>query len=154
MVYGFIFLKHLKYSAQVQRNGIERFVKKHKLNTDKFISFDKNPDISVLQPGDSVVCYSWDCLCAERFFLRQIIQYLFKHKIYVYSATNKYCIDKSTDIKSLIYGFDMYDDIWNTFISYKNICGAKTRVKNGYAPGRPRGAKNYTHVLDGKEKLV
>ena len=154
MIYGFIFTKHLKHSAQNQRSGIEAFVKKHKLNIDEFIPFDKNPDISVLQPGDSVVCYSWDSLCTERSFLRQMIQYLFKHKIYVYSTTSKYYIDKFIDINALLYGFNMYDDIWNTFISYKNICGAKTRVENGHSPGRPVGAKNYNHVLDGKEKIV
>lgn len=154
MVYGFIFLGNLKHSAQIQRNGIEKFIKKHKLTIDRFISFDKNPDISILQPGDYLVCYSWDCLCTERSFLRQIMQYLFKNKIYVYSATSKYCVDESIDINGLIYGFNMYDEIWNTFISYKNICGAKTRVENGYAPGRPVGAKNYSHVLDGKEKQV
>ena len=154
MVYGFVFLKHLKYSAQHQRDGINAFVKKHKQTIDKFISFDKNPYVSILQSGDSVICYSWDCLCAERSFLRQMIQYLFKHKIYVYSTTSKYYIDKFIDINALLYGFNMYDDIWNTFISYKNICGAKTRVENGHSPGRPVGAKNYKHVLDGKEKIV
>ena len=82
------------------------------------------------------------------------MQYLFKNKIYVYSATSKYCVDESVDINGLVYGFNMYDDIWNTFISYKNTCGARTRVKNGYSPGRPVGAKNYSHVLDGKENMV
>ena len=154
MVYGFVFLGNLKHSAQIQRNGIEKFIKKHKLTIDRFISFDKNPDISILQPGDYLVCYSWDCLCAERSFLRQIMQYLFKNKIYVYSATSKYCVDESVDINGLVYGFNMYDDIWNTFISYKNTCGARTRVKNGCSPRRPVGAKNYSHVLDGKENMV
>lgn len=36
----------------------------------------------------------------------------------------------------------MYDEIWNTFVSYKNICGAKTRIANGYAPERPIAKKN------------
>lgn len=154
MIYGFIFTKHLKYSAQNQRNGIENFIKKHNLSLDKFVSFDENPDISILKPGDSVICYSWDCLCTERSFLRKIIQFLLKHKIYIYSATSKYCLDKSTDINALAYGVNMYDDIWNTFISYKNILGAKTRVANGKSAGRPIGAKNIKHVLDGKENLV
>lgn len=154
MIYGLIFLEHIKHSAQSQRNTVALFAQKHKLTVDKFISFDKNPDISILRSGDSIICYSWDCLCTDRDFLRQTMQNLFKQNIYVYSTTSKYFIDKSMDTDAVMYGFNMYDDIWNTFISYRNTLGAKARVENGHAPGRPFGAKNRTHVLDGKEKTI
>lgn len=154
MNYGLIFLGHAKHCAKKQRDEIAAFAQKQKRVIDKFISFDKAPDISVLRPGDTVFCYSWDCLCSERAILRQMIQHFLKQKTYIYSATSKYCIDKSLDLYALVYGFDMYEDIWSTFISYKNTLGAKTRVKNGHAPGRPHGARNYTHILDGKESVV
>lgn len=154
MIYGFVFFGHLSHAVQKQRRCISAFAKQHKQNIDKFVVFDKNPDISMLKPGDVVICYSWECLCSERAFLRQMIQYLMEHRIYLYSATSKYCIDKAMNWDGLGYGFGMYDDMLNTFASYKSIRGVKTRVANGHAPGRRVGAKNLTHVLDGKEQIV
>lgn len=48
----------------------------------------------------------------------------------------------------------MYDEIWNTFVSYKNICGAKTRIANGYAPERPIAKKMNVSAMTIKRFLV
>ncbi len=150
MVYGLVFLTHVKYSAHVQRDGIIRFAKEHGLTMGKFIEFDKNPDISMFKPNDTIICYGWDCLCNDRNFLRKFIQYLVNNNIFIYSVQSKYCIDKTMNIKVLKYAFDMYMDIRFNFISNKNINGARQRVANGHAPGRPHGARGVNHVMDGK----
>ena len=150
MIYGLIFLGSSQFSAQEQRNGIVKFAKKCKLTIDTFISFNNNPNILMFQPGDTIVCYAWSCLCKETQFLRIFIQHIAKSGVYLYSTTSKYRIDKSMDIKILQYAFSMYEDIRTNFWSNKTVESAKKRVVSGRQPG----SKNVKHILDGKEKVV
>lgn len=150
MIYGLIFLGPTKYSTQEQRSGIMQFAKKHKLNVDKFVSFNNNPDILMFQPRDTVVCYAWGCLCRETQFLRVFIQHLVKNEVCLYSTTSKYHIDKNMDMKTLQYAFSMYEDIRANFWSNKTMESAKRRTVSGRQPG----SKNAKHILDGKEKMV
>ena len=150
MVYGLIFLGPTKFSAQEQRDGIVQFAKKHKLTIDEFVSFNTNPNILMFQPGDTIVCYAWGCLCKETQFLRIFIQHLVKNEVCVYSATSKYHIDRDMDIKTLQYAFSMYEDIRTNFWSNKTVESAKKRTVSG----RQIGSRNAKHILDGKEKEV
>lgn len=150
MVYGLIFLGHTKLTAQDQRDGILRFAKKHRMQIDEFISFNSNPNMLMFNPGDTVICYAWNCLCKEMPFMRMFVQYLVKNGIYVYSATSKYRITSSMDIDALYYAFSMYEDIRVNFWSRKAVEGASKRIISG----RHTGSKNKTHILDGKGKVV
>ena len=150
MIYGLIFLGHNKHNSHVQRDALMQFAKEHHLTIDKFISFDKNPDISIFKPNDTIICYGWDCLCNDRNFLREFIQYLLNNNVFIYSVQSKYHIDKTMDMNALKYAFNMYMDIRFNFISNKNINGARQRVANGHAPGRPHGARGVNHIMDGK----
>lgn len=150
MIYGLIFLGPTNFSAQEQRNGIVRFAKNHKLTIDEFIPFNNNPNILLFQPGDTIICYAWSCLCKETQFLRIFIQHLVKNEVCVYSTTSKYHIDRNMDMQILQYAFSMYEDIRTNFWSNKTIESAKKRAVSG----RQTGSKNSKHILDGKEKVV
>ena len=150
MIYGLIFLGPTKFSAQEQRSGITKFAKEHNLTINEFVSFSNNPDILMFQPGDTIICYAWSCLCKETQFLRTFIKHLAKNNVYIYSTTSKYYIDKNIDIKTLLYAFSMYEDIRTTFWSNKTIESAKKRTISG----RTVGLRNSKHILDGKEKVV
>ena len=154
MIYGLIFLKHVKLNATEQRKKITQFASKQKMSVDKFISFDKNPDLSVFKPNDTIVCYSWDCLCHTQDFLRQFIRYVLVNNIFIYSTTSKYHINKKMDADALKYAFDMYEDIRFNFVSRKNLQSVQTKIANGQSIGRPSGTKNTNHILDGKEATV
>jgi len=150
MVYGLIFLGHTKLTAQDQRNGILRFVKKCHISIDKYISFKNNPDMLQFNPGDTIVCYAWNCLCQEMPFMRMFVQHMIEKGIYIYSATSKYHIAPSMDIDTLQYAFSMYEDIRVNFWSRKAVEGVSKRI----IPGRHTGSKNKVHVLDGKEQMI
>lgn len=154
MNYGLIFTKNIKVSATDQRKKITQFASVQKIPVDKFILFDTNPDISVFKPNDTIICYAWDCLCHTQGFLRQFILYILSNRIYVYSTTSKYNIDKKMDPDAMKYAFDMYEDIRFNFVSRKNLQSAQTKIANGQKIGRPTGAKNSNHILDGKEQMI
>lgn len=151
MIYGLIFLEHTRLSAKKQRADIVQFAKLRNLSVNKFIEFAGNPDISIFKSGDVIICHSWGCLCEDRAFLRRFIKYLLANNVFLYSVTSKYCIDDIMNTGVLKYAFDLYEDIRFNFVSNKNIRGARQRVANGHAPGRPHGAKGQRHVMDGKE---
>ena len=150
MVYGLIFSGHTKFSAKEQRNKISLFAKKHNITINDFISFNNNPNILMFKPGDTIICYAWNCLCKETTFLRIFIQHIIKNGVYLYSTTSKFYIDKTTDINAVKYAFAMYEDIRFNFWSYKSSASACKRI----ASGRRVGSKNKKHVLDGKEKAI
>lgn len=150
MVYGFIFLEHLKTDAESQRRGILHFAKKHNLNIDEFVSFKTNPNMLMFSRGDTIICYAWNCLCKDMSFLRMFILQMLKNGVHMYSTTSKYHLDSSLDINVMQYAFSMYEDIRFNFLSAKAAAGASKRL----IPGRHTGSKNKTHLLDGKEKQV
>ena len=150
MIYGLIFLEHTQFSAQDQRSSVLHFAKKKNLSIDEFVSFNNNPNILMFNPGDTIICHSWNCLCKETPFLRIFVQHLAKRGVYVYSTTSKYHIDTNLDMETLQYAFAMYEDIRVNFWSNKTIESAKKRTVSG----RQVGSKNKTHILDGKEMVV
>ena len=154
MIYGLILYNHPKINTQKQRAVMGRFAKKNGLNIDKYISFQEKPDLSLFNSSDTILCYAWTCLCGKRSFLRELIPYILKNNIYLYSATSKYCIKPGTNIKAFEYTFALYDDIRFNFLSNKSLEGIQTSIKKGYKPGRQIGSRNKKHVLDGKEKQI
>lgn len=150
MVYGLIFLGHTKLTARDQRDGILRFAKKRHIQINEFVSFNNNPSIFMFNPGDTIICYAWNCLCQEMPFMRMFIQHMVKNGIYIYSATSQYHIAPPMDIDTLHYAFSLYEDIRVNFWSRKAIEGASKRIISG----RHVGSKNKTHILDGKENVV
>ena len=86
--------------------------------------------------------------------MRELIPYILKNNIYLYSATSKYCIKPGTNIKAFEYAFALYEDIRFNFLSNKSLEGIQTSIKKGYKPGRQIGSRNKKHVLDGKEKQI
>ena len=154
MIYGLILYNHPKINTQKQRAVIVRFAKKNGLSVDNYMAFHENPDLSLFNSGDTILCYAWTCLCSKRSFLRELIPYVLKNNIYLYSATSKYCINPETNIKAFEYAFTLYEDIRFNFLSHKSLEGIQTSIKKGYKPGRQIGSRNKTHVLDGKEKQI
>lgn len=154
MVYGLIFLDHAKTNADVQRQEIQHFVAKHGIIIDEFVSYCDNPDITMFKTNDTLICYAWNCICSGWDFLRIFIKYVLNNKINLLPITSKYHIDSTTDFNQLRYAFDMCEDIRFNFLSHKSVIGAKKRIENGHAPGRPTGSINTKHILDGKEKVV
>lgn len=154
MIYGLIFLGHSKINAEAQRGCIEKFAKKRGLHIDEFISFQDNPNIIKFQSGDTLICYSWSCICKTRSFLQTFIKYILRNRIYLFSLNSKYYIDSTIDFAQIEYAFNLYEDIRFNFLSNKSVDGARKRVENGFAPGRHPGSKNVRHALDGKEKVV
>lgn len=154
MIYGLVFLDHTKTSAQIQRNELQRFAKKHNLKINEFISYKDSPNLMRFMQGDTIICYEWNCLCKTRPFLNIFLQYVLKNKICLFSVTSKFNIDQTIDAELLEYTFNLYEDIRFNFLSHKNSEAASKRVENGHAPGRPVGSKNSKHALDGKEKVV
>lgn len=154
MIYGLIFLEHITTTSQKQRDAIVDFAKQHHFKIDNFIFYNTKPDITLFKTGDSVIVFTWNCLCARGAVLNTVIRHFIKNKINLYSVTSNYCIDESKGFNRLDYAFGLYEDIRFNFLSERSICGAKRRIANGHAPGRPNGAKNKHHVLDGKEKMI
>lgn len=154
MIYGLVFLDHTKTSAQIQRNELQQFAKKHNLKINEFISYKDSPNLMRFLPGDTIICYGWNCICKNRPFLNIFLQYVLKNKIHLFSVTSKYCIDQTMDAELLEYAFNLYEDIRFNFLSHKSSEAAIKRIENGHAPGRPVGSKNIKHALDGKEKVI
>ena len=154
MIYGLIFTGNTIVTSQDQRDAIVAYANKHNLKIDQFILYNERPDMTLFEPGDSVVFFAWDCICNKRTFLNTIVQHFLKNNICMYSTTSAYCIDDKTNFKQFEYAFNLYEDIRFRFLSGKSIGGAKVRVTNGHAPGRPFGSKNKRHVLDGKGKAI
>lgn len=154
MIYGLIFHNASNITSQEQRDAIVRYADKNHLKIEQFIFYNDRPDITLFKSGDSVIFFAWCCICDKRTLLKSLLQHFLKNNIRVYSTTSAYCVDGAIDFKQLEYAFNLYEDIRSNFISNKNRAGAKRRVANGYALGRPQGAKNKRHVLDGKEKQI
>lgn len=154
MIYGLIFLGHAKAGADVQRNKLLDFAKKRNLKIDRFISYEDSPNFADFLPGDTVICYAWNCICKTKPGLNTFLRYAIKNKICIFSVTSKYGIGQSVDWTQLENAFDLYEDIRFNFLSHKNTAAASRRVENGHAPGRPMGSKNTKHILDGKEKAI
>lgn len=154
MIYGLIFLGHAKANVDVQRNKLLGFAKKRNLEIDGFISYEDSPNFTDFLPGDTVICYAWNCLCKKRADLRVFIKYLLENNICLYSATSKYCVDKRADINTIRYAFELYEDIRFNFLSNKSRQAAAVGLQNGRPSGRRIGSKNSCHVLDGKTESV
>jgi len=154
LIYGLIFLEHTPVTSQQQRDEILKYAKKHNFNIDKFVSYKHQPDITLFESGDSVVFFAWNCICKKRTVLNNFIRYFLKNNVCMYSATSEYCLDGEKDFNQFEYAFNLYEDIRFSFASGRSIDGVKTRIANGKAPGRHKGARNRRHVLDGKENSV
>lgn len=154
LIYGLVFQRAPNATSHEQRDAIANYADKHFLKIDKFIMYNEQPDITLFRRGDSVIFFAWNCICNKRTLLNSIILHFLRNNIRMYSTTCAYCIDDTTDFKQFEYAFNLYESIRFSFLSSKNVSGAKLRVANGHSPGRPFGAKNKRHVLDGKEKAI
>lgn len=150
MIYGLVFLGHTRVSPADQRGGILQFSRKHEMPIDEFVSFDINPGLLNFKPGDTIICYAWNCLCRDMAFLRMFVQHAAKNGISIYSTTSKYHIDASMDMNAIAYALAMYEDMRFNFWSNKSVEGATKRIVSG----RRAGSKNKSHILDGREKVV
>lgn len=154
MIFGLVFLEHTKWNSSKQREYIESFAKKHELKIDKFISYNENPNLLEVKEHDTVIMYSWSCICKTRTNVNKFLGYFIRNKVYLYSVTSKNCIDNTFDFEQLSRAFSLIEDVHSTFLSNKNYEVARTRVSNGKEPGRHRGSVNKKHVLDGRETEI
>ena len=154
MIYGMLFVNHTLYSSATQRAGIASFCKKNGIIPDAFLSYRDMPDMGEVNPGDSVVFYAWSCVGKTRSQLKKVIGYLLQNKINFYSATGKYNAATGADFNHLSHAFDLYEDIRFNFISDKNLAVVRARVASGQSLGRPRGAKNRTHIWTKHESKI
>jgi len=165
MIYGYIRVSTDRQDTENQRFEINRFAEKHGFVVDKFveetISGTKEPNkrllgslLKKMNGGDRVICSELSRLGRTLFMVMGILNLCMEKNIQVWTIKDNYRLGDDISSKVLAFAFGLSAEIERNLISQRTKEALARKRAEGVILGRPKGSRNSTKKLTGKEKEI
>lgn len=165
MIYGYIRVSTDKQSTENQRFEITNFCLKNKINVDKWItetiSSTKDLDkrklgilLKKVKKDDIVIASELSRLGRNLLQVMSILHYCMNIGCQVWTIKDNYRLGTDIQSKVLAFAFGLSAEIERNLISQRTKEALHRIQASGKKLGRPKGVKNLTHKLDGRENQI
>jgi DNA invertase Pin-like site-specific DNA recombinase len=165
MIYGYIRVSTDKQTVENQRFEIKKFCKRQKMTIDEWgeetISgiVDINERelgvlLNKLSKGDILICSELSRLGRSLFMIMDVLNQCMKREIQVWTIKDNYRLGSDISSKVLAFAFGLSAEIERNLISQRTKEALARAVAEGKHIGRPKGSKNKTLKLSGKEREI
>ena len=165
MNYGYIRVSTDKQTVENQRFEIERFCRKNEIIIDKWIaetiSGIKDVEerklgklLNRLQKDDILICAELSRLGRNLLMIMSVLNHCMKNNIQVWTIKDNYRLGNDINSKVLAFAFGLSAEIERNLISQRTKEALARKRAEGIILGRPKGRKNSTTKLMGKEEEI
>ena len=165
MIYGYIRVSTDKQTTENQRFEIEHFISKNNLSIDQWINetisatkaLDKRKLgklLKRLHKGDILVASELSRLGRNLLQVMGILNLCMNKEVQVWTIKDNYRLGADIQSKVLAFAFGLSAEIERNLISQRTKEALQRIRAEGKILGRPKGHKNNTVKLTGKEDLV
>jgi len=165
MVYGYIRVSTDKQTVENQRFEITRFCKKEKIKIHEWVEETISGTIEIterelgilldrLKKNDILICSELSRLGRSLFMIMDVLNRCMKKEINVWTIKDNYRLGTDISSKVLAFAFGLSAEIERNLISQRTKEALARAISEGKHIGRPKGSKNKTLKLTGKEKII
>jgi len=165
MVYGYIRVSTDKQTVENQRFEIVRFCKKEKIKIHEWVEETISGTIEInerelgilldrLRKDDILICSELSRLGRSLFMIMDVLNRCMKKEIHVWTIKDNYRLGTDISSKVLAFAFGLSAEIERNLISQRTKEALARAISEGKHIGRPKGSKNKTLKLTGKEKII
>ena len=165
MIYGYIRVSCDNQSVENQRYEINQFCKKENLHIDgwieEVISGTKNYSKRQLgqllkrtKKDDLIICAELSRLGRNLFMIMEILNICMTKECKVWTIKDNYRLGEDIQSKVLAFAFGLSAEIERNLISQRTKEALARKRSEGIILGRPKGRKNTSYKLSGKEKMI
>ena len=165
MVYGYIRVSTDKQTVENQRFEIVNFCKREKIKIHEWVEETISGTIEInerelgilldrLKKNDILICSELSRLGRSLFMIMDVLNRCMKKEIHVWTIKDNYRLGTDISSKVLAFAFGLSAEIERNLISQRTKEALARAVSEGKHIGRPKGSKNKTLKLSGKEKEI
>jgi DNA invertase Pin-like site-specific DNA recombinase len=165
MVYGYIRVSTDKQTVENQRFEITKFCKKEKIKIHEWVEETISGTIEIterelgilldrLKKNDVLICSELSRLGRSLFMIMDVLNRCMKKEINVWTIKDNYRLGTDISSKVLAFAFGLSAEIERNLISQRTKEALARAISEGKHIGRPKGSKNKTLKLTGKEKII
>ena len=165
MVYGYIRVSTDKQTVENQRFEISNFCKREKIKIHEWVEETISGTIDIndrelgvlldqLEKNDILICSELSRLGRSLFMIMDILNRCMKKEIHVWTIKDNYRLGTDISSKVLAFAFGLSAEIERNLISQRTKEALARAMSEGIHIGRPKGSKNKTLKLSGKEKEI
>ena len=165
MIYGYIRVSCDKQSIENQRYEINQFCKKEDLQIDgwieEVISGTKNYSkrqlgqlLRKIKKDDLIICAELSRLGRNLFMIMEILNICMTKECRVWTIKDNYRLGEDIQSKVLAFAFGLSAEIERNLISQRTKEALARKKFEGIILGRPKGRKNNSYKLSGKEQMI
>ncbi|MDR2178546.1 MAG: master DNA invertase Mpi family serine-type recombinase [Treponema sp.] len=165
MIYGYIRVSTGKQTVENQRFEIDRFCKKNNISigswVEETISGTKEVGdralgglLKRLKKGDILICSELSRLGRSLFMIMDVLNQCMKREIQLWTIKDNYRLGADISSKVLAFAFGLSAEIERNLISQRTKEALARASAEGVHIGRPKGSKNKTLKLSGKENKI
>ena len=165
MVYGYIRVSTDRQTVENQRFEIVRFCKKEKIKIHEWVEETISGTIEInerelgilldrLRKDDILICSELSRLGRSLFMIMDVLNRCMKKEIHVWTIKDNYRLGTDISSKVLAFAFGLSAEIERNLISQRTKEALARAISEGKHIGRPKGSKNKTLKLTGKEKII
>ena len=165
MVYGYIRVSTDKQTVENQRFEIGNFCKRKKIKIHEWVEETISGTIEIndrelgvlldrLRKNDILICSELSRLGRSLFMIMDVLNRCMKKEINVWTIKDNYRLGTDISSKVLAFAFGLSAEIERNLISQRTKEALARAISEGKHIGRPKGSKNKTLKLSGKEKEI
>jgi DNA invertase Pin-like site-specific DNA recombinase len=165
MIYGYIRVSTDKQTVENQRFEIKRFCKRQKLKINEWVEETISGTVDVYErelgillsklcKNDLLICSELSRLGRSLFMIMDVLNQCMKREIQVWTIKDNYRLGSDISSKVLAFAFGLSAEIERNLISQRTKEALARAVAEGKHIGRPKGAKNKTLKLSGKDAEI
>jgi len=165
MVFGYIRVSTDKQTVENQRFEIINFCKKEKIKIHEWVEETISGTIEIkeralgilldrLNKNDILICSELSRLGRSLFMIMDILNRCMKKEIHVWTIKDNYRLGRDISSKVLAFAFGLSAEIERNLISQRTKEALARAMSEGKHIGRPKGRKNKTLKLTGKENQI
>jgi DNA invertase Pin-like site-specific DNA recombinase len=165
MIYGYIRVSTGKQTVENQRFEIDRFCKKNNISIGRWVEETISGTKEVgdralggllkrLKKDDILICSELSRLGRSLFMIMDVLNQCMKREIQLWTIKDNYRLGADISSKVLAFAFGLSAEIERNLISQRTKEALARASAEGVHIGRPKGSKNKTLKLSGKENKI
>jgi DNA invertase Pin-like site-specific DNA recombinase len=165
MIYGYIRVSTDKQTVENQRYEIKKFCKQNNIKINEWVDETISGTVDIqerelgillakLHKDDILICSELSRLGRSLFMIMDVLNQCMKREIQVWTIKDNYRLGSDISSKVLAFAFGLSAEIERNLISQRTKEALARAVEEGKHIGRPKGSKNKSLKLSGKEKEI
>jgi DNA invertase Pin-like site-specific DNA recombinase len=165
MIYGYIRVSTDKQTVENQRFEIKRFCNQQKVRINEWVEETISGTVDIherelgallnkLRKNDILICSELSRLGRSLFMIMDVLNQCMKREIQVWTIKDNYRLGSDISSKVLAFAFGLSAEIERNLISQRTKEALARAAAEGKHIGRPKGSRNKSLKLSGKEKMI